>query len=85
MSAPLIAQLGKNYHEGMNHLITGDELLCLACEKISRIQLDLGGRFVYVECEDKPKLIDFYAANGFFVSLTDAVWIEMKQRLTAII
>lgn len=65
LSAPLIAQLGKNYHEGMNHLITGDELLCLACEKVSRIQLDLGGRFVYVECEDKPKLIDFYAANGF--------------------
>ena len=27
--------------------------------------MDLGGRFVYLECEDKPKLIDFYAENGF--------------------
>ena len=65
LSAPLIAQLGKNYAAANGSLITGDELLKMACEKVSRIQLDLGGRFVYVECEDKPKLVEFYTANGF--------------------
>lgn len=65
LSAPLIAQLGKNYSSGLDRLITGDELLYLACEKISTIQLDLGGKIAYLECEDKPKLIDFYSENGF--------------------
>lgn len=65
LSAPLIAQLGKNYTNNWHHLITGDELLKMACEKVSCIQLDLGGRFVYLECEDKPKLLEFYHSNGF--------------------
>ena len=65
LSAPLIAQLGKNYSNGLNKLITGDELLKIACDKVSRIQFDLGGRFAYLECEDKPKLVDFYTSNGF--------------------
>lgn len=65
LSTPLIAQLGKNYTDGLDKLITGDELLKLACEKVARIQFDLGGKLVYLECEDKPKLLDFYASNGF--------------------
>lgn len=65
LAAPLIAQLGKNYTGGYNRLISGDELLSFACEKISRVQYDLGGRFAYVECEDKPSLVDFYSRNGF--------------------
>ena len=67
LSAPLIAQLGKNYTNGYNNLITGDQLLTLACNKVRFIQLDLGGRFVYLECENKPKLIDFYSNNGFYL------------------
>jgi hypothetical protein len=65
LSAPLIAQLGKNYAHGYDKLITGDELLKLACDKVSAIQMDLGGRFAYLECEDTPKLIEFYTSNGF--------------------
>ena len=65
LSAPLIAQLGKNYTNGLNQLITGDELLKLACDKVSHIQFDLGGKFVYLECEDKQKLLEFYSSNGF--------------------
>ena len=65
LSAPLIAQLGKNFKNGYNKLITGDELLNEACDKISRIQFELGGRFAYLECEDKIKLTDFYSRNGF--------------------
>ena len=66
LTAPLIAQLGKNYKNNYNKLISGDELLAIACEKVKSIQLDLGGRYVYLECEDKPKLIDFYRDNGFY-------------------
>ena len=65
LSAPLIAQLAKNFANDYNKLITGDELLEQACEKIKRIQIDLGGKFAYLECEDKPCLIDFYNRNGF--------------------
>ena len=65
LSAPLIAQLGTNYANGYNKLITGDELLYLACRKVSTIQMDLGGKFAYLECEDKPRLIEFYSQNGF--------------------
>lgn len=65
MSTPLIAQLGKNYKNGYDDLISGDELLKMACEKVRDIQANLGGRFVYLECEDKQRLIDFYDSNGF--------------------
>lgn len=65
LTAPLIAQLGKNYAYATANLITGDELLKIACRKVAAIQLDLGGKFVYLECEDKAKLLDFYESNGF--------------------
>lgn len=65
LSAPLIAQLGKNYANAYDKLITGDELLQLACNKVSAIQWDLGGKYVYLECEDKDKLVEFYKRNGF--------------------
>mgnify|MGYP000901805735 CR=1 FL=1 len=63
LSAPLIAQLGKNYNINYDKLISGDELLHMACEKVNQIQVDLGGKVVYLECEDKPKLI--YSSHGF--------------------
>lgn len=65
LAAPLIAQLGKNYSGGRNRLISGDELLTLACEKVGNILFDLGGKFVYLECADNPKLLDFYNSNRF--------------------
>ena len=65
ISAPLIAQLGKNYSNGYNKLITGDELLYLACKQVAQVQEIIGGKIVYLECEDNSKLIDFYTSNGF--------------------
>lgn len=65
LSAPLIAQLGKNYANGYNKLITGDQLLTLACQKVKQVQFELGGRYVYLECEPKQALMDFYRSNGF--------------------
>ncbi len=65
LSVPLIAQLGKNFQDGYNELITGDELLKLACDRIAQIQIMISGKFTYVECEDKQCLIEFYTTNGF--------------------
>lgn len=65
VSLPLIGQLGKNYNNEYNKLISGDILLKLACDKIKEVQELLGGRFVFLECEDKPQLEEFYESNGF--------------------
>ncbi|MDR0986651.1 MAG: N-acetyltransferase [Ruminococcus sp.] len=65
MSAPLIAQLGKNFAGGYDKLITGKELLEIACKKVKEAQDIIGGRAVFLECEDVPKLTNFYIDNGF--------------------
>jgi len=65
ISAPLIGQLGKNYNNSYNKLITGDELLKLALDKVREMQNIVGGKIVYLECENKEKLLDFYTQNGF--------------------
>ena len=65
ISAPLIGQLGKNHEYKNENLITGDELMKMACDKINEIQLIVGGSIVYIECEDVQKLKEFYLRNGF--------------------
>ncbi len=65
MSAPLIAQLGKNFKYKDKRLISGDELLKMACDKVREAQSYIGGKITYLECEDKPVLNRFYSDNGF--------------------
>lgn len=65
--APLIAQLSKNFTDGYNKLITGDELLKMACDTVAQAQLYIGGKIAYLECEDRAKLKNFYESNGFVV------------------
>jgi len=65
VTLPLIGQLGKNYKSEYKGLIDGDILLKFAFDKIKEAQDILGGRFVFLECEDKPKLKEFYESNGF--------------------
>lgn len=65
VSLPLIGQIGKNYKNNYNSLIKGDDLLKLACDKVTEAQNILGGKFVFIECEDNEKLKEFYESNGF--------------------
>lgn len=65
LAMPLIGQLGKNYRDGYDKLISGDELLQLACDKVAEGQRIFGGRAVFVECEDVPALVRFYERNQF--------------------
>lgn len=63
--APLIAQLSKNFLNEYNKLISGKELLDLALSEVKKLQTIGGGKVVYVECEDKPRLREYYHNNGF--------------------
>ncbi len=67
MSSILIGQLGKNFSNENNLLISGSDLLELALEKVHKVQDLIGGKIVHLECEDNEKLIDFYLKNGFVV------------------
>ena len=40
-------------------------MLKIALDKVKQTQLILGGKFVYLECENKPILVQFYETNGF--------------------
>ena len=65
LAAYLIAQLGKNYTDGMNERITGEELLRLPLGKIQQLQDMAGGTVVFLETDNVDKLIAFYESNGF--------------------
>ena len=63
--APMIAQLVKNYSNDYNKLITGDELLKMAEDQVRLAQRIIGGKVVYLECEDVDRLKSFYSENGY--------------------
>ena len=66
LAAYLIAQLGINFSNGVNEMITGEQLLGLAIEKIKELQYMAGGMVVFLEAENEEKLLDFYEKqNGF--------------------
>ncbi len=65
MSAYLIAQLGKNYTNGVNDKITGKELVELAWTVIEDAQYMLGGIVTFLEAENEEKLLSFYRDNRF--------------------
>lgn len=65
ISTILIGQLGKNFSNENNKLISGDDLLAMACDKVREVQRMAGGKFVYLECEDEKSLKHFYEKNGF--------------------
>ena len=64
-SAFLIAQLGKNAGIKNAKSIKGYELLQCSFDVLKKVQHLIGGGIVFLECEDKPKLIDFYQQNQF--------------------
>lgn len=67
ISAPLIAQFGKNFAYNQNQLVTGSELLELALSQVKYIQSLIGGRAIYLECDNNPKLLNFYQSNGYTI------------------
>ena len=64
-SAFLLAQFGKNYAVDAGKRIKGSELMQLVLDVLLTIQRQIGGGIVYLDCENKAKLIAFYESEGF--------------------
>ena len=60
VSAYLIAQFGKNYGWKEGKTISGDELMDLAFDVLERVQHQIGGGIVFLECEEHETLLKFY-------------------------
>ena len=63
----LIGQLGKNYNvdDSIKNIVTGKYLLSIAYEMLASIVKVVKVKYVWLECENNPKLIDFYTNFGF--------------------
>lgn len=68
VSAFLIAQFGKSDTYSTEENISGDALMDFTFEVLTAVQHDIGGSLVYLECEDREKLLNFYSSepNQFF-------------------
>ena len=60
VSAFLIAQFGKNYAVKQPEDWSGIRLMEKTFETLAEVQHQIGGGVVYLECEDKPQLLEFY-------------------------
>ena len=65
LAAYLIAQLGKNFSDRAKGRITGKELLEAAIRQTQILQYQAGGMVVFVEADNKEKLLSFYENYGF--------------------
>ena len=80
----LIGQMGKNFHNGANKLITGQELFLLAMQDIVDAQQAVGGRIVVVECKNDDKLRKFYEETLGFQLIDTADDESMLKYMTMI-
>lgn len=62
VSAFLIAQFGKNFAIE-NNTYSGERLMKATFKTLKNAQRDVGGGIVYLDCEDKQPLLDFYESE----------------------
>lgn len=60
----MLAQIGKNYGIDSGIHITGDELIGYADDIMADIQHRIGGGVIYLDCEDKQHLKNFYVEKN---------------------
>ena len=80
----LIGQMGKNFHNGANKLISGKDLFLLAMQDILKAQQAVGGRIVVVECKNDDKLRKFYEETLGFQLIDTADDESMLKYMTMI-
>ncbi|CAM3862793.1 hypothetical protein [Alkalicoccus chagannorensis] len=63
----LLGQLGKNYSQVAKEAgaASGSDILELAQKKVKEAYKLMGGRILYLECEDNEKITGFYEKNGY--------------------
>ncbi|MEY8330813.1 N-acetyltransferase [Lachnospiraceae bacterium 48-33] len=65
VSMPLIAQLSRNFNPDLPFNIAWADLLFMALQRVLDVEYLIGGKTVYIECNNHPKLLDFYSASSF--------------------
>ncbi len=60
LSSFLIGQFGKNYQYPKASMPDGEQLMDAVFEILEQVQHQIGGGVVYLECEEKPQLLEFY-------------------------
>jgi hypothetical protein len=63
VSAFLIAQFGKNSNVTADSAIGGNQLMDCVFDILMKVQHQIGGGVVYLECENNHKLMKFYQSN----------------------
>ena len=63
----LLGQLGKNFNKNISEedKIKGVELLTIAYNHLIEIKNLINVKYLWIECEDNKKLLDFYSNFGF--------------------
>ena len=61
--AVLLGQIGKNQKYQSD--LDGQQLLKFAIDIVYKINHLAGGRIMFLECDEHPKLVEFYERNGF--------------------
>lgn len=64
-SAFLLAQFGKNYGVDNGKRISGSEMMKYVDIILLDVQRRIGGGIMYLDCEDKEKLKEFYERENF--------------------
>ena len=70
-SAFLLAQFGKNYALNEEDKIPGADLMDCADIILKDIQFRVGGGMVYLDCEDKKNLIEFYEKTAGYRKISE--------------
>lgn len=73
VSAFLLAQFGKNFNVEEKHRVSGAELMDCVDEVLKKIQHQIGGAVVYLDCEDKEKLITFYSDVAGYKQISERI------------
>lgn len=66
VSSYLIGQLGKNY-ANLDKQISGKKLLSIAYDRLKLVSSIISTKYIWLECDDNPALINFYQSFGFSV------------------
>lgn len=79
ITGALIGQISKNFYNGLDKTISGNDIIALALEKIVAVSRTIGIRIVFLECRDNEYLKKFYEELGFGL-YKDANGVPIKNK-----
>lgn len=76
--AILIAQFGRNFNESSKS-ISGADLMGITLRQVKTVLSFSSGKTVFLECEKKKILIDFYSDKGFIILDNEVISKDSKE------